>query len=127
MVDIDHFKRVNDTHGHGVGDRVLKAVGRLLRQRLRTSDVAGRVGGEEFAIGLPDSGLKSALAVFDELRVQLSRLRFHVDAGELSVTISGGVTLVAPGESIDAALARADAALYEAKRAGRNRVIAGGS
>jgi diguanylate cyclase (GGDEF)-like protein len=118
MLDIDHFKRLNDTHGHQMGDQVLCAVARQLSDSMRVSDVVARYGGEEFAILLPDIGADDALPVADRLR----RLLEHTDA-PVAVTASLGVATLADGEASDALIAAADAALYESKRAGRNRTM----
>jgi len=124
MIDLDHFKQVNDSHGHPVGDRVIKSLARLLSQRLRKTDVVGRFGGEEFAIILPDTPLEDARRVLDELRESFAALSHQAESGQFRVSFSCGVAEMAdttrPGELIR----NADAALYQAKNQGRNRVIA---
>jgi diguanylate cyclase (GGDEF)-like protein len=123
MVDIDHFKRVNDTYGHSVGDRVIKSLSRLLQQRLRETDVVGRYGGEEFAVIMSNTDGHAAMKVLDEIREAFSRLN-HMAAGkEFFVTFSCGIAEVALfGDAIKLGDA-ADKALYEAKHAGRNCVV----
>lgn len=123
FLDIDHFKRINDTYGHGVGDEVLNHLGQLLRQGLRTSDVPGRVGGEEFAILLPRTSLAQTQALAERLRQSLEQNPAPTSAGALEFRASFGICPLA-GEEADAALClqRADMALYNAKNTGRNRV-----
>ncbi len=119
MVDIDHFKAVNDRHGHEGGDRVLQRVASSLRDGLRTGDTVARWGGEEFCVLLPRMGLGDAQALAERLTVQVA-----LD-GEPSVTISVGVAEArADRESAEAVIRRADRALYQAKESGRNRVVA---
>jgi len=126
MLDIDHFKRINDTHGHIAGDNVLKALSDLLKSESRSGDIAARFGGEEFMILLPNAGQAVAEAVANRLREDIAKLVVNTDDGQLIVlTVSAGVTsangrtLITPEQLI----AEADAALYEAKNAGRNRVV----
>jgi two-component system cell cycle response regulator len=121
MFDVDHFKRVNDTYGHDVGDEVLRAIGREAR---KGAAVLGRLGGEEFAIVLEESSLDEATAYAEELRERLAALSFDPAGRSFSVTASFGVAERAAQESIDLLLKRADGALYQAKRDGRNRVAA---
>jgi diguanylate cyclase (GGDEF)-like protein len=120
-LDLDHFKRVNDTWGHAVGDRLLSAVGEALRAGVRPYDVAARVGGEEFLLVLPATHRERAADVAERLRARVAQLA--VEGFPERVTSSAGVAEHARGETTDALLARADAALYEAKRLGRNRVV----
>ncbi|WP_205754875.1 PAS domain-containing protein [Azoarcus sp. DD4] len=122
MLDIDHFKRINDSYGHPVGDRVLQHVAELIRHSLRSSDVAGRLGGEEFAVLLPGTTLEDGRRLAERLRATLSFNPANTDAGSVTVTVSIGVTALASDVTASAALVRADAALYAAKGAGRNRV-----
>jgi two-component system, cell cycle response regulator len=121
MFDVDHFKHVNDTYGHAVGDQVLRVIGREARNG---NAILGRLGGEEFAIVLEGSSLQAATLYAEELRRQLADLSFEAAGQTFSVTASFGVAERAANESIDQLLKRADAALYQAKRTGRNRVIA---
>lgn len=125
MADIDFFKRINDARGHDAGDAALRAFAGLCRSLLRGQDLAARMGGEEFAVLLPETGREGALVLAERLRAAVEGLRLDGAAG--GMTISVGVSEVLPGEpGVDAALSRADHALYEAKRAGRNRVLAYG-
>ena len=125
MIDIDHFKSVNDTHGHSVGDEVLCSIAKRILAGLRQSDIAGRYGGEEFAIVLPETDLPSAAAtVAERLRDTIAARPIDTAEGPLHVTISVGVAGVdVERESLLDALSRADAGLYAAKHAGRNRVV----
>ncbi|HEY0135566.1 MAG TPA: GGDEF domain-containing protein [Nannocystis sp.] len=125
MIDIDHFKSVNDTHGHSVGDEVLCTIAKRILAGLRQSDIAGRYGGEEFAIVLPETDLPSAANIVAErLRDTIAAHAVHTAEGPLHITISVGVAGVdLERENLLDALSRADAGLYAAKHAGRNRVI----
>jgi diguanylate cyclase (GGDEF)-like protein len=122
MVDIDHFKRVNDTHGHPVGDEVLRKVAARLAGALRGGDAVIRYGGEEFLLVLETSGAKHAAHVAERARVMIEQAPFVVGELSLRLTISCGVAEARPGERRDALIERADAALYSAKLDGRNRV-----
>ncbi|MEM6290050.1 MAG: sensor domain-containing diguanylate cyclase [Myxococcota bacterium] len=124
MVDIDRFKSINDTHGHIVGDEVLRHVARLLSQVLRTSDAIVRYGGEEFLLMFPGVGLSQALRIAERARRAVESHEVPVGQVVLSVTVSMGVGVQGEGESLEALLKRADAALYRAKEDGRNRVHA---
>jgi diguanylate cyclase (GGDEF)-like protein len=124
MMDIDHFKVVNDTYGHQTGDLVLQQLGSLCRETLREIDRVGRIGGEEFAVILPHTDGVRALEVAERLRQAVARCEVALEKGlPLHFTLSIGVTtLVGIGANIDTLLGQADSALYEAKRGGRNRV-----
>lgn len=124
MADIDHFKAVNDRHGHPAGDEVLKRVARLLSEVLRAEDAVVRVGGEEFLLVLPSIDLHQAVRVADRTRALIEATPLELASGSLKLTISAGVAQKMPAESRDEAIARADAALYRAKTSGRNRVLA---
>ena len=123
VIDLDHFKKINDTRGHRAGDDVLRHFVMLAHRCLRKEDVMGRLGGEEFAIFLPNAGDGGALAVAERLRalVQAQPLQ-ATGAQPVPLTVSVGVTLCAPGDTADSALQRADEAMYLAKERGRNRV-----
>jgi len=124
MLDIDHFKRVNDNHGHQAGDAVLREVARRLRSALRQSDLAIRYGGEEFMLLLPHTDLANALVVAEKLRQAIADQPVPLDkAGNtLAITISLGVASLNPDEAAEHLIERADQALYRAKHGGRNRV-----
>jgi diguanylate cyclase (GGDEF)-like protein len=123
MVDLDHFKRVNDTFGHEVGDKVLAAFGSLLRRQTRPTEVVARTGGEEFVVLMPHTDLVDSLAAAERIRAATAVLRVeHMTEG---MTASVGVAKLAAGEDGDAFMLRVDKALYEAKNSGRNRVVAG--
>ena len=124
MLDLDHFKRINDGYGHLAGDKVLKIIANVLRKRLRSTDFIARFGGEEFVLLMPNSSLVDALAVGEVLRAAIEACPFHFKGEPVTVTVSMGVAQFQPGERSDLALKRADAALYRAKAAGRNRVQA---
>jgi diguanylate cyclase (GGDEF)-like protein len=124
VLDVDHFKRVNDTHGHAAGDQVLTNLSQTLIEGLRTVDVVGRIGGEEFAVLLPESSLGRAAEIAERLREAASQLRIRRGETTLAITISVGVAMVPEGAaSITEALNAADAALYRAKEGGRDRVV----
>ncbi len=123
MVDIDYFKRVNDTYGHAAGDAVLKHLTASAEHHLRSIDLFGRIGGEEFAVLLPGTDKEGAREFAEQLRSYVAETPAKIEAGEVHVTISIGVTQFKPTDLIpDAIFARADEALYRAKQAGRNRV-----
>ncbi len=125
LVDIDHFKSVNDTHGHAVGDEVLRAVANRLSRHLRGFDTVARWGGEEFVVVMPEANLQVASSVAERLRRKVASGPVAVSNGtiELTVTVSIGVAVTGPGaETMDTLLHAADAAMYAAKRGGRNRV-----
>ena len=124
MLDLDHFKRINDGYGHLAGDKVLKIIANVLRKRLRPSDFIARFGGEEFVLLMPNSSLSDALAAGEVLRAAIEACPFHFKGEPVTITVSMGVAQFQPGERSDLALKRADEALYRAKAAGRNRVQA---
>ncbi|RTL48605.1 MAG: GGDEF domain-containing protein [Bradyrhizobiaceae bacterium] len=126
MIDIDHFKSFNDNFGHLTGDQVLRLVGLSLRQSIKGQDVTARYGGEEFAVILPNTPLRPAMAVADNIRrAVMSKQLKKKSTGEIlgRVTISAGVSMLRPGDDAHTLIDRADACLYAAKRNGRNRVI----
>ncbi len=123
MLDIDKFKSVNDTHGHHVGDRVIKTLARVLQQRLRQTDYIGRYGGEEFAVILPDADVEEAVAILDGIRRGFGKIRQFSPKGVFDVSFSGGVASYPTcSDPVQLAL-EADKALYAAKHAGRNRIL----
>ncbi|HEX8483097.1 MAG TPA: diguanylate cyclase [Allosphingosinicella sp.] len=123
FLDVDHFKRVNDEHGHPAGDEVLRVLAGLIRDSLRSSDVVGRMGGEEFAILMPETDRARAKLVCERLREKVATRPVRLPSGvELTMTLSTGIALLAGGEASDRLISRADSALYGAKAEGRNRV-----
>lgn len=125
MLDIDQFKKVNDTHGHPMGDRVIKSLALFLKQRLRKTDFIGRYGGEEFAIVMPDTDLLAASAVLDEIRQRFAEIQYPAHPHDLFCTFSAGVVELRPGLDSVHMASEADEALYRAKHSGRNRVVSG--
>lgn len=122
IMDVDHFKAINDRFGHAAGDAVLQTLSETLREELRELDVLGRIGGEEFALLLPETARREAVAIAERLRRRLAELRIEHEGAELTLTSSFGVTAREPADvTLDAIMRRADRALYEAKAAGRNR------
>ncbi|VVO48521.1 Regulator of RpoS [Pseudomonas fluorescens] len=124
MLDIDHFKRVNDSHGHPMGDRVIKSLALFLKQRLRKTDFIGRYGGEEFAIVMPDTDLESAYKVLEEIRQRFAEIHYPAQPQDLWCTFSAGVVELCENSDGLMMASQADEALYRAKHAGRNRVQA---
>lgn len=123
MLDIDHFKRVNDTFGHPVGDALIQAVSKVCSAELRASDYFGRIGGEEFVCVMPDTSQDEALACAERMRRAVAAFRLQTAAGEARCTISIGIAALAPGHAdFGSLLAAADAALYQAKSGGRDRI-----
>jgi len=125
LVDIDHFKQVNDTHGHAAGDDVLRLLAARAMNSVRTVDLVARLGGEEFVVVMPETDLAIAAVVAERLRLAVAREPFTIKTNDLklSVTISVGVAAAEGGDDRDGLLKRADEALYSAKTRGRNRVI----
>lgn len=123
MADVDHFKRINDNHGHRVGDQVLHELGGRILEHMRTSDLAVRMGGEEFALIWVGARADQAHELSERLRIAIESEPLATDAGPIAITLSLGVAVMRPeGESLNDLLVRADLALYRAKAAGRNRV-----
>lgn len=123
LADVDHFKRINDAHGHAAGDRVLASVAGLLHQSLRTQDAASRWGGEEFLLLLPDTDLAGAEELASRLRRDVQRNLNELPGMPEGLTLTFGVAAYAPVESVDACLKAADDALYRGKAEGRDRVV----
>ncbi|WP_028626616.1 GGDEF domain-containing protein [Metapseudomonas resinovorans] len=126
MLDIDHFKRINDEYGHGTGDEVLKAVANTLKARLRNVDMVFRFGGEEFLVLLSGTCREAAALVGERLRLGILELQYLVQGHPLDLSISLGCATLLPAESVESLLRRADNALYVAKREGRNRLSMAG-
>jgi diguanylate cyclase (GGDEF)-like protein len=125
MVDVDHFKAVNDSHGHDVGDEVLRAIAGCIQRDLRQHDRLGRLGGEEFLVVLPGTPAEHAVAVAERIRAAVAEAPLGTSAGELHCTVSIGVAHRTAGDAnAGQVLARADDALYRAKSGGRDRVVA---
>lgn len=123
LADLDLFKRINDTWGHGVGDRVLCAAAHLFQRRLRSYDTVYRYGGEEFLFCLPNTDIETASGILDRLRRMVAELNVTCDNGQpVPVTVSIGVAQIVPGRSVQDAVTAADRALYVAKEGGRNRI-----
>lgn len=125
MADIDYFKRINDAHGHVAGDRALVAVARGIANNIRPMDMLVRYGGEEFALGLPDTEIDESFAIAERLRraIEFITLPFRAGKPFPHLTISIGIARMQAAQTLDALLAAADAALYRAKDGGRNRVV----
>ena len=126
MLDLDHFKQINDTYGHPAGDKVIKAIAHLLRQRLRKTDAVGRYGGEEFVAVLPRCGRDEAMMLMEDVRQRFRDISFSAGDISFNVSLSAGIAAYRPGiERAEQLLQEADAALYRAKTEGRNRVCFG--
>ncbi len=125
MVDVDHFKSINDRLGHLTGDHVLRRIANIIRSALREVDCVGRYGGEEFIVVLPETTLASAVNTAERIRLAIEQVPIRVDRELVKVTVSIGVSAAAPGaqSSAEALIETADRAMYEAKRGGRNRVM----
>jgi diguanylate cyclase (GGDEF)-like protein len=124
MIDIDHFKQVNDSYGHEAGDKVLKDIAAILSEALRMPDKVGRYGGEEFLIMLPHTTLVQGRKIADRIRASVSKWEFNIGTKKIKLTISIGVIQYKAGEDLERFLSQADKALYEAKASGRNLVVA---
>lgn len=125
VLDVDHFKRINDSFGHLSGDRVLKIIAGELRKRLRKTDFIARFGGEEFALLLPETPLQGGVQLLESLRANIQQCPFHFKGARIEVTFSAGVSAFAPGDTAETVFERADRAMYRAKDGGRNRVEVG--
>jgi diguanylate cyclase (GGDEF)-like protein len=125
MIDIDKFKSINDKHGHPVGDRVIKSLARLIKERLRSTDIGGRYGGEEFIMVLPNCPQEQAAQILNDLRIRFSRIRHAGDQpdSDFSAAFSAGIASFPTCSSAESLIMTADAALYQAKKRGRNRVV----
>nr|WP_314524051.1 diguanylate cyclase [uncultured Pseudomonas sp.] len=125
MLDLDHFKRINDNYGHLAGDKVLKIIATVLRKRLRGADFIARFGGEEFVLLMPATSPATGASLLEKLRAAIEACPFHFKGEPVTVTLSVGLSAFRPGEHSDSVLKRADQALYRAKHAGRNRIELG--
>lgn len=123
MIDIDHFKTVNDTYGHPTDDSVIKNLSQMLSKRLRKSDLIARYGGEEFAVALADTTPAAACAVLNEIRLGFSEVLHSADQHTFQVTFSAGIAGAPPYTDVEGIIDAADRALYKAKRTGRNQVV----
>jgi len=122
VLDLDFFKRVNDTYGHSVGDQVIRALARLLQQRLRCGDIIGRYGGEEFVVVLPATSASTAAGVLDQVRDAFSKIRHRAEGGEFTSSFSAGVATLSDDQDAEDLFRMADSVLYQAKHKGRNRI-----
>jgi diguanylate cyclase (GGDEF)-like protein len=126
MLDLDHFKRLNDSFGHDAGDRALVETARTVRRTLRTHDLFGRLGGEEFAGFLPETELEEAVLVCERLRELIAAIDLHTIGARTSISASIGIIMFDPAtDTVESAIKRADQAMYAAKQGGRNRVMSG--
>jgi diguanylate cyclase len=124
MVDLDHFKVINDTKGHAAGDQVLILVAEQCRKELRETDIIGRFGGEEFLITLPNANSDNAVVIAERLRLRIEAFQLPGELADLRLTVTVGIAQVAQDETtLEPALLRADKALYTGKREGRNMVV----
>lgn len=122
FMDLDHFKAINDRHGHAIGDRCLVLIGNILRRHVRASDLIVRYGGEEFVLALEGAGHERGMAAAEELRLAVEQEGREIEGRAVHLTVSIGLTDFRPGDNVENLLTRADAALYRAKREGRNRL-----
>jgi len=123
ILDVDNFKRINDEYGHDVGDMVLKKLADVIRNNIRSSDIAARWGGEEFVIALPKTDEKGALMVAERIRQEFKRSKVKINGEEVGTTVSIGVASFEEGYDLDRLIKEADEALYEAKRTGKDKVV----
>ncbi|MEN8163100.1 MAG: GGDEF domain-containing protein [Acidobacteriota bacterium] len=123
LLDLDHFKKVNDTYGHLAGDTTLKRVAHVIEERVRRDELLARYGGEEFAVVLPETDLQGALIFGEMIRRQVEDSSFSFDQQDIRVTVSVGIAALGPDDDADALIREADTQLYRAKSAGRNRVF----
>jgi diguanylate cyclase (GGDEF)-like protein len=124
MIDLDHFKAVNDEHGHPAGDQVIRSISNMLKRRLRKTDLIGRYGGEEFVVIMSDTALDEALSVLEEIRTGFAQIRHRAEGTTFTVTLSGGLCCTDHDLTAAELMKSADDALYNAKRLGRNRILA---
>ena len=124
ILDLDHFKAVNDEHGHPAGDQVIRSISNMLKRRLRKTDLIGRYGGEEFVVIMSDTALDEALSVIEEIRTGFAQIRHRAEGTTFTVTLSGGLCCTDHHSTAAELMKAADDALYDAKRLGRNRILA---
>jgi diguanylate cyclase len=124
VLDIDHFKKINDTFGHQAGDKALQLIAKVLGENIRETDFLARYGGEEFVLLLPDTPFEALAGVAEKLRAAVAKTEFHYRGKPVTVTVSGGFTAFEEGDTVETVFERADSALYRAKQEGRNRVLA---
>jgi two-component system cell cycle response regulator len=123
ILDLDNFKKVNDTYGHPTGDKVLSCIGKILKKLVRRSDLACRYGGEEFAVVLPNVSKEGIYTAYERFREMVSKQSFEHESKQFHITVSIGIAFSDDAESSDDLLAHADQALYQAKESGRNRIV----
>lgn len=123
VIDVDYFKKINDTHGHSTGDKVLRATARAIQKELRLTDPAFRYGGEEFVVILNKTGLKGAHGLAERIRQHISDNALQISGKTINVTVSIGIATVEPADDMTSLFERADRALYQAKCSGRNRCV----
>jgi diguanylate cyclase len=120
ILDIDHFKRINDNYGHNAGDKALKIVAQLMQKYVRQSDYVFRIGGEEFVLMMTETALEDAATIVDKMRKGIAESSFHFKGEPVSLTLSAGITETRENDNVEEIYVRADKALYQAKNAGRN-------
>ncbi len=123
VIDIDHFKQINDSYGHQVGDKVLKLLARETLKHLRDVDFVARYGGEEFVVLLPETTQQSALVALEKVRTGLADIPFHFNNKPVKITVSIGISEFGNGDTVDSVFARPDKSLYSAKNNGRNQCV----
>lgn len=123
LLDIDHFKRINDEYGHNAGDKALQIVARMLAQNIRKTDFLFRIGGEEFVLLLPKTSLENAAPLVEKIRKSVGQANFHFKQQKVTISLSAGVSNIAPGDNAESIYERADQALYQAKNTGRDRML----
>ena len=123
MMDMDHFKGINDTYGHPAGDMVLSEIGRILKEHVRRNDITCRYGGEEFAVILPNASRDNIYAAYDRFREMVSEHLFEYESNQFHITVSIGIAFSNNAESANDLLSQADQALYQAKDTGRNKTV----
>jgi len=123
MIDIDHFKNINDTYGHKAGDKALALIANQIQNNLRESDFLARFGGEEFVVLMPETDLDSAIIAADKLLKAVEQCQFHYQNAQVNITVSAGLSQLREDDSTETLFQRADEAMYRAKEAGRNRCL----